>query len=390
MPTYAKPVTRPVMPYFSSGPTKKRPGWSETSLSDACTSRSHRSQPAKQKINQAMKLARDILGLPSDYRIGIVPGSDTGAVEMAMWSLLGARGVEVLAWESFGKDWINDVTNQLKIGPITRTVLYGQLPDLHGVDFNNDVVFTWNGTASGVKVPNGDWIRDDRSGLTIVDATSACFAMDLPWHKLDVTTFSFQKSLGGEGSHGVLILSPRAVERLETYVPIWPLPKLFRLTDKGKLNEGIFSAATINTPSMLVVEDAIDALNWAKSIGGLPALIARSDASLKAIKLWVEKTPFFSFLAEDPATISNTSVTLSIVDPWFIWLDEAEKAATASKLIKCLEEEGVALDIASYRDAPPGVRIWAGPTVETSDVEALLPWLDWAYDQLRQSSQAAT
>ncbi|MDC1382444.1 phosphoserine transaminase [Candidatus Puniceispirillum sp.] len=386
MPTYAKPAIRPVMPYFSSGPTKKRPGWSSASLNGACTSRSHRSELAKQKINQTTTLARDILGLPVDYRIGIVPGSDTGAVEIAMWSLLGARGVEVLAWESFGKDWINDVANQLKINPIIRTALYGQLPDLGAVDFNNDVVFTWNGTASGVKVPDGDWIRDDRAGLTIADATSACFAMDLPWRKLDVVTFSFQKSLGGEGSHGVLIVSPRAVKRLETYVPNWPLPKLFRLTTKGKLNEGIFGAATINTPSMLVIEDAIDALNWAKSIGGLPALIARSDASLAAIKSWVEKTPYFGFLAENPTTISNTSVALSIVDPWFVKLDGAKKANIASKLIKCLEKEGVAFDVASYRDAPPGIRIWVGPTVETTDVKALLPWLDWAYARILQTS----
>ena len=389
MSTYAKPAIRPIMPYFSSGPTKKRPGWSSASLDDACINRSHRSELAKQKINQATTLARDVLGLPGDYRIGIVPGSDTGAVEIAMWSLLGARGVEVLAWESFGKDWINDVANQLKINPIIRTALYGQLPDLGAVDFNNDVVFTWNGTTSGVRVPDGDWICDDRAGLTIADATSACFAVDLPWHKLDVVTFSFQKSLGGEGSHGVLILSPRAVERLETYVPNWPLPKLFRLTTKGKLNEGVFGAATINTPSMLVIEDAIDALHWAKSIGGLPALIARSDASLAAIKSWVEKTPYFDFLAEDPKTISNTSVALSIVDPWFVRLDVAEKATTASKLITCLEKEGVAFDVASYRDAPPGIRIWVGPTVETTDVEALLPWLDWGYARILQTSAAA-
>ena len=389
MSTYAKPDIRPAMPYFSSGPTKKRPGWSSASLDDACTSRSHRSEMAKQKITQTTTLARDILGLPGDYRIGIVPGSDTGAVEIAMWSLLGARGVEVLAWESFGKDWINDVTNQLKINPIIRTALYGQLPDLGAVDFNNDVVFTWNGTTSGVRVPDGDWICDDRAGLTIADATSACFAMNLPWCKLDVVTFSFQKSLGGEGSHGVLILSPRAVKRLETYVPNWPLPKLFRLTTKGKLNEGVFGAATINTPSMLVIEDAIDALNWAKSIGGLPALIARSDASLAAIKSWVEKTPYFDFLAVDPTTISNTSVALSIVDPWFVRLGGAEKATTASKLIACLEKEGVAFDVASYRDAPPGIRIWVGPTVETTDVKALLPWLDWAYARIVQTSSAA-
>ena len=381
MSTYAKPANRPVMPYFSSGPTKKRPGWSPAALEDACTGRSHRSAPAKDKIKTAMNLAREILGIPDDYRIGIVPGSDTGAVEMAMWSLLGARGVEVLAWESFGKDWVTDAVSQLKIDPITRIAPYGQLPDLRAVDFNNDVIFTWNGTAAGVKVPNGDWIPDNRTGLTIADSTSACFAMDLPWQKLDVVTFSFQKSLGGEGGHGVLILSPRAVERLESYTPSWPIPKLFRLTAKGKLNEGIFGAATINTPSMLVIEDAIDALNWAKSIGGLSAF--------DAVKSWVDKTPYFRFLAQDPATISNTGITLSITDPWFVALDDAEKATVASRLEKALQEEGVALDAASYRDAPPGLRIWAGPTVEPSDVEALLPWLDWAYAKIRQAAAAA-
>ncbi len=380
---YNKPLVRPVMPYFSSGPTKKRPGWSFTALDHACISRSHRSKLAKQKINHAMLQARSILDVPDTYRIGIVPGSDTGAVEMAMWSMLGARGVEVLAWESFGKDWLNDVVNQLKINAVTRVAPYGQLPDLGAVDFTNDVVFTWNGTASGVRVPNGNWIPDDRVGLTIVDATSACFAMELPWHKLDVVTFSFQKSLGGEGGHGVLILSPRAVERLETYVPEWPIPKLFRLTLKGKLNDGIFDATTINTPSMLVVEDAIDALNWAKSIGGLPALKARSEASLDIVKAWVETTPFFGFLAEDPETISNTSITLSITDSWFVGLGDTEKSTTASQLMNLIESEGVALDVASYRDAPPGIRIWAGPTVESSDVAALLPWLDWAYAEIK-------
>ena len=381
---YAKPSVRPAMPYFSSGPTKKRPGWSSTLLDDACTSRSHRSKPAKQKINDAMILARDILGLPDTYRIGIVPGSDTGAVEMTMWSMLGARGVEVLAWESFGWDWLNDAVHQLKIDPITRVVPYGQLPDLGAVNFANDVLFTWNGTTSGVKVPNGGWIPDDRAGLTIADATSACFAMEIPWDKLDAVTFSFQKSLGGEGGHGVLILSPRAVERLETYVPNWPIPKLFRLTAKGKLNEGIFGTTPINTPSMLAVEDAIDALKWAKSIGGLPALIARSEASLDVVKAWEKITPFFSFLAKDPSTVSNTSITLSISDPWFVGLNDAEKAVVASQVTKRLENEGVALDLASYRDAPPGIRIWAGPTVETSDIAALLPWLDWAYAEIAQ------
>ena len=384
MSPYTKPSIRPAAPYFSSGPTKKRPGWSATVFDDACTSRSHRSKPAKQKINNAMMLARDILGLPDSYRIGIVPGSDTGAVEMAMWSMLGARRLEVLAWESFGRDWLNDAVNQLKIDPIIRVVPYGQLPDLRAVDFANDVLFTWNGTTSGVKVPDGGWIPDDRSGLTIADATSACFAMELPWDKLDAVTFSFQKSLGGEGGHGVLILSPRAVERLETYVPNWPIPKLFRLTSEGKLNEGVFGETTINTPSMLAVEDAVDALNWAKSIGGLPALIARSEANLDVVKAWEKTTPFFSFLAEEPATISNTSITLSITDPWFVELSDAEKAAIASRLTNRLENEGIAFDVASYRHAPPGIRIWAGPTVETSDIAALLPWLDWAFAEIAQ------
>ena len=381
----AKPVNKPFMPYFSSGPTKKRPGWKPQYLSNACISRSHRSEPAKQKIKQAVSLMRDILGLPRDYRLGIVPGSDTGAVEMAMWSLLGARGVQVLAWESFGKAWLSDVIDQLKIDAVTSVAPYGQLPDLDSVDFNNDVLFTWNGTASGVKVPDGNWISDNRAGLTIADATSACFAMELPWHKLDVVTFSFQKSLGGEAGHGVLILSPRAVERLETYIPKWPMPKLFRLANDCKFNEGIFGVATINTPSMLVVEDAIDALNWAKSIGGLPALIARSEANLTVVKKWVKTSPFFCFLAQDPATVSNTSITLSITDKWFVGLNDIEKATTTRQLIKCLEDEGVALDAASYRDAPFGIRIWGGPTVETVDVVALLPWLDWAYGKIAKS-----
>jgi len=389
MTTHPKPANRPVTPYFSSGPTTKRPGWSPASLSNACTGRSHRSKPAKDRINDAMALARDVLGLPDDYLIGIVPGSDTGAVEMAMWSLLGARGVEVLAWEAFGKDWVVDAVSQLKIDPITRTAPYGQLPDFGAVDFNNDVVFTWNGTAAGVKVPNGDWIPDDRAGLTIADATSACFAMDLPWRKLDVVTFSFQKSLGGEAAHGVMILSPRAVERLNTHTPPWPVPKLFRLTAKGAFNKSIFAGATINTPSMLVVEDAIDALTWAKSIGGLPALIARSEASLDAVRAWVETSPYFEFLAEDPATIANTGITLKITDPWFVSLDDDSQAAIAAELDKRLQDEGVAFDAASYRDAPPGIRIWAGPTVETRDVAALLPWLDWAYAETLAAADVA-
>jgi phosphoserine aminotransferase len=327
-----------------------------------------------------MKLARAILGLPDDYIIGVVPGSDTGAVEMALWSLLGARGVDVLAWESFGKDWVNDVVNELKISPVTlHEAPYGRLPELSAVDFSNDVVLTWNGTTSGVKLPDGDWIADDRDGLVIADATSACFAMNLPWLKLDVITFSFQKALGGEGAHGVMVLSPRAVERLETYVPPWPLPKLFRLTSKGVFNSGIFNGHTINTPSMLVIEDALDALLWAQSIGGLPALIDRSEACLAAIKHWVKASSVFGFLAEDPKTISNTSVTLSIIDPWFLNLGALQKTKFIAAVLACLESEEIAYDVAAYRDAPLGLRIWAGPMIDVDDIAALLPWIDWAY-----------
>jgi len=329
-----------------------------------------------------MRLARTLLGLPDDYLIGIVPGSDTGAVEMAMWSLLGPRGVEVLAWEAFGKDWVTDAVSQLKIDPVTHVTPYGKLPDLRKVNFTNDVIFTWNGTAAGVKVPNGDWIADDREGLTIADATSACFAMDLPWQKLDVVTFSFQKSLGGEAAHGVMVLSPRAVDRLNSHTPSWPVPKLFRMTAKGKFSAGIFAGATINTPSMLVIEDAIDAMTWAQSIGGLPALIKRSEDSLELVKDWVKVSPYYDFLAEDPATISNTGITLKITDTWFVSQNDDKKAEIAAAIDKLLQAEGVALDAASYRDAPPGIRIWAGPTVEPSDVALLLPWLDWAYAQI--------
>jgi phosphoserine aminotransferase len=389
MTTHPKPAVRPATPYFSSGPTTKRPGWSPASLNNAILGRSHRSKPAKDRINEAMRLARDLLGIPEDYLIGIVPGSDTGAVEMAMWSMLGARGVEVLAWEAFGKDWVVDAVSQLKIDPVTHVAPYGQLPDLSKVDFNNDVVFTWNGTAAGVRVPNGDWIADDRAGLTIADATSACFAMELPWHKLDVVTFSFQKSLGGEAAHGVMILSPRAVARLDSHTPPWPVPKLFRLTSKGKFNKSIFTGATINTPSMLVIEDAIDTMNWAQSIGGRSALIARSEASLEAVKAWVKTSPHFDFLAEDPATISNTGITLKIIDPWFVSLDDAQKAEVAAALDNLLQAEGVAFDAASYRDAPPGLRIWAGPTVDPDDVAALLPWLDWAYGEILTTADVA-
>ena len=375
-----KPAMRPALPFFSSGPTTKRPGWSPNILSDAVLGRSHRSKAAKSKITETMQLAREILQMPDDYLIGIVPGSDTGAVEIALWSMLGARGVDVLAWESFGKDWVNDIVGQLRLDDVTlHQAPYGQLPDLAAVNFANDVVLTWNGTTSGVKLPDGDWIADDREGLVIADATSACFAMQLPWTKLDVVTFSFQKAIGGEGAHGVTILSPRAVERLNLYTPPWPIPKLFRLTKNGAFNASIFNGNTINTPSMLVIEDALDALLWAQSIGGLPALIDRSEACLAAIRRWVDASSIFGFLAEHPATISNTSVTLSIIDPWFAALDAAEKAGFAAALAARLDAEGVGYDLGSYRDAPAGLRIWAGPMVDVRDVEALLPWIDWAY-----------
>jgi len=380
MTTHPKPALRPAKPFFSSGPTIKRPGWSPEVLEGAVLGRSHRSKHAKAKIMQTMDLARQILGLPDDYLIGIVPGSDTGAVEIALWSMLGARGVDVLAWESFGKDWVNDIVNQLQIGNVTvHQAAYGALPDLAAVNFDNDVVLTWNGTTSGVKLPHGNWIADDRKGLVIADATSACFAMELPWSKLDVVTFSFQKAIGGEGAHGVMILSPRAVERLNSYTPSWPTPKLFRLTSKGKFNAAIFSGNTINTPSLLVIEDALDALLWVQSIGGLPALIERSESCLSAIKRWVEESSTFGFLAETPATISNTSVTISIIDPWFTALENEQKSAFAAALAARLAAEDVGYDLASYRDAPAGLRIWAGPMVDVKDIESLLPWIDWAY-----------
>ncbi|MQX34990.1 phosphoserine transaminase [Roseospira navarrensis] len=374
-----KPATRPVRPDFSSGPCAKRPGWSPAALSNALVGRSHRSKPGKARINTVVDKSRALLGLPDDYRIGIVPASDTGAVEMALWSLLGQRGVEMLAWESFGSGWVTDVAKQLKLTDCrTLTADYGELPDLSQVDFDCDVVFTWNGTTSGVCVPNGDWIPADRSGLTICDATSAAFAMDLPWDKLDVVTYSWQKVLGGEAQHGILILSPRAVARLESYTPPWPLPKLFRMTKGGTLNEGIFKGETINTPSMLAVEDALDALTWAETIGGLDGLKARTRANLKAVEDWVAKTDWVDFLAADPATRSSTSICLKVVADWFTALPEDAQAKAAKRMVALLDAEGVAYDIGAYRDAPAGLRIWGGATVETADMEALLPWLDWA------------
>lgn len=381
-----KPLAAPRRPEFSSGPCAKRPGWNTDVLSDALLGRSHRSKPGKTKLKYAIEKTREILGVPEGYRIGIVPGSDTGAVEMALWSMLGARGVDMLAWESFGAGWVTDVAKQLQLDDVNiYTAEYGELPDLSKVDTDRDVVFTWNGTTSGVKVPNADWIKDDREGLTICDATSAAFAMDLPFEKLDVVTYSWQKVLGGEAAHGVLILSPRAVERLENYTPSWPLPKIFRLTKGGKLIEGIFEGATINTPSMLCVEDYIDALEWADSIGGLKGLIAKSEANLKVLSDWVDASDWAAFLASDPATISNTSVCLKVVDPWLGGLDADAQAAVPKKLASLLDGEGVAFDIGAYRDAPPGLRIWAGATVEAEDLEALTAWLDWAYGEVKVS-----
>lgn len=379
-----KPGVRPVIPHFSSGPCAKRPGWSLQNLTDAALGRSHRAKVGKAKLKRAIDLTREVLEIPDDYRIGIVPASDTGAVEMALWSLLGSRPVTMLVWESFGEGWLTDVEKQLKLPDVTvLKAPYGELPDLSKVDFATDVVFTWNGTTSGVRVPNGDWIAADREGLTICDATSAAFAQMLDWPKLDVATFSWQKALGSEAAHGMLVLSPRAVERLETYKPAWPLPKIFRLTKGGKLNEGIFAGETINTPSMLCVEDYLDALTWAKSIGGLAATVARSDANAKALADWIRTRPWVDHLASNPQHRSNTSVCLKIVDPAVTRLSGDEQAAFARNLAAMLEKEGVAYDIAFYRDAPPGLRIWCGPTVETRDVEALTPWLDWAFAEVK-------
>jgi phosphoserine aminotransferase len=376
----AKPDIRPSNPRFSSGPCAKRPGWSLEALGGALLGRSHRAKDPKAKLLEVIERSNAILGMPADWRLGIVPASDTGAVEMALWSLLGPRGVDILVWESFSKDWATDVTKQLRLAD-ARVISagYGKLPDLSQVDPARDLVFVWNGTTSGVRLPNADFIRTDREGLAICDATSAAFAMELPWDRLDVVTWSWQKVLGGEAAHGMLALSPRAVARLESHKPAWPLPKIFRMTKEGKVVEGIFRGETINTPSMLAVEDAIDGLRWAESVGGLKGLVARSEANLAAVARWVERTPWVDFLAEDPATRSCTSICLRIAAPWFTALDAEGQAAAAKKLASTLEKEGVALDAASYRDAPPGLRIWGGATVQTADIEALLPWLDWAF-----------
>ncbi|PWR20328.1 phosphoserine transaminase [Zavarzinia aquatilis] len=385
-----KPATRPASPLFSSGPCAKRPGWTTAALDDALVGRSHRSKPGKAKLLKAIEDTRRILKVPADYKIGIVPASDTGAVEMALWSMLGPKPIDMLAWESFGSGWINDVVKQLKLKDVRKIESgYGELPDLSQVDKTHDVVFTWNGTTSGVRVPNGDWIADDREGVTICDATSAAFAMDLPWSKLDVTTFSWQKVLGGEAAHGMIILSPRAVERLTTYSPPWPMPKIFRMTSGGKLSDGIFKGETINTPSMLCVEDYLDALAWADSVGGLDGLIARSEKNLGVLEAWVATSAWAGFLAEDKTIRSCTSVCFKVVDPWALALDADGQAALAKKLADLLDKEGVAYDIGAYRDAPSGLRIWAGATVEASDLEALLPWLDWAYAEVKAQLSAA-
>ena len=390
MTTFPKPDVRPANPNFSSGPCAKRPGWSLEALSGAPLGRSHRARVGKARLERAIELTREVLQVPAGWRIGIVPASDTGAVEMALWSLLGARGVDTVAWESFGAGWITDVVKQLKLPDVRRIEAdYGRLPDLSQIDFSRDVVFTWNGTTSGVRVPNADFIPADREGLTICDATSAAFAQRLDFAKLDVVTFSWQKVLGGEAAHGMLILSPRAVERLESYTPAWPLPKIFRMTKGGKLIEGIFKGETINTPSMLAVEDYIDALEWAKSVGGLDGLVARADANFAAIDAFVEGSGWLANLAVDPATRSNTSVCLSIVDAEIAALDKDAQAAFAKGVATLLDKEGVAFDIGAYRDAPPGLRIWAGATVETADIEALGPWLDWAFATQKASLKAA-
>jgi phosphoserine aminotransferase len=382
-----RPAVQPHNPCFSSGPCAKRPGWDPSALAGALVGRSHRSKAGRARIQEVLDRSRALLGVPDGYRIGIVPASDTGAMEMCLWSLLGARSVDVLAWESFGQGWVTDITKQLKLSDVrVLSADYGKIPDLASVDWSHDVVFTWNGTTSGVRVPGADWIADDREGLAICDATSAVFAMDVPIAKLDVVTYSWQKVLGGEGQHGMLILGPRAIERLQTYKPAWPLPKIFRMTKGGEFMEAIFKADTINTPSMLCVEDALDGLKWAESIGGLPGLVRRSEANLAAVGEWVARTDWVDFLAEDPRTRSCTSICLKIVDPWFTGLEADARAKAAKGVAAILEAEEVAYDIAPYREAPPGLRLWGGATVERSDLEALSPWLDWAWAQVKSGA----
>jgi phosphoserine aminotransferase len=382
--TAAKPAQRPTVPHFSSGPCAKRPGWTPQNLKDAALGRSHRAKLGKARLKQAIELTREVLEVPANYKIGIVPASDTGAVEMALWSLLGARAVTTIAWESFGEGWVSDILKELKLKDVTQLHAgYGDLPDLSKVDCDSDIIFTWNGTTSGVRVPDANWIKADRKGLTICDATSAAFAQPLDWAKLDVVTFSWQKALGGEAAHGMLVLSPRAVERLETYKPAWPLPKIFRMTKGGKLNAGIFEGETINTPSMLCVEDYLDALAWGKSLGGLKALMARADANTKVLADWKARTPWIDFLAKDPATRSNTSVCLKVTDPAITSLSADAQSDFAKKLVALVEKENAGFDFAHYRDAPAGLRIWCGATVEAKDVELLTRWIDWAFAETK-------
>jgi phosphoserine aminotransferase len=382
--TAAKPAQRPIVPHFSSGPCAKRPGWNAQNLKDAALGRSHRAKVGRARLRLAIELTREVLEVPADYRIGIVPASDTGAVEMALWSLLGARPVTTLAWESFGEGWVGDILKELKLKNVTQLHAgYGEIPDLAKVDCDSDIVFTWNGTTSGVRVPNADWIKADRKGLTICDATSAAFAQPLDWPKLDVVTFSWQKALGGEAAHGMLVLSPRAVERLETYKPAWPLPKIFRMTKGGKLNAGIFEGETINTPSMLCVEDYLDALNWGKSIGGLKALMARADANTKVLADWKARTPWVDFLAKDPAIRSNTSVCMKVTDPAITSLTPDLQADFCKKLVALVEKENAGFDFAHYRDAPAGLRIWCGATVDAKDIALLTQWIDWAFAEAK-------
>ena len=380
-----KPDNKPNNPNFSSGPCAKRPGWDVNHLSSASVGRSHRSKPCKSKIQEVCNLSRSILKLPDNYHVAIVPGSDTGAIEMAMWSMLGERPIDILSWESFGEGWVTDVVKQLKLTDVNKISSdYGKIPNLERVDFDKDVIFTWNGTTSGVCVPNAEWIKSDRMGLTFCDATSAVFAMDLDWSKLDVITYSWQKVLGGEAQHGMLILSPRAVERLENYSPPWPLPKLFRLTKNGKFNASIFSGATINTVSMLCIEDVLDSLKWVNDIGGQQELVSRSRNNLRIIEEWVSKTSWVEFLCENNINRSSTSICLSIVDEFFKNLESEQKIKFSKFMVNLLDEEGVAYDIGSYRDAPPGLRIWGGATVEASDIKRLSPWLDWAFYQAKK------
>jgi phosphoserine aminotransferase len=388
--TQQKPATKPKNPRFSSGPTTKRPGWSLDALKGACVGRSHRSKDGKAKLKEVIDLSRETLKIPPDYKIAIVAASDTGAVEMAMWSLLGARPVDVFAWEAFGKDWVTDTVQELKV-PNVRSFVpkYGELPDVTQANPAHDIVFTWNGTASGVRVPNADWISDSREGLTICDATSAVYAMPLPWNKLDVVTYSWQKVLGGEAQHGMLVMSPRALARLASHTPTWPIPKIYRMTKKGKVNDAIFEGEVINTPSMLCVEDAIDALQWVKNLGGAEAMIARTNANYKVLADWIERTPWIDFLAQNPATRSTTSICMVFSDPEFLRLNEESRTAFAKRVNSLLEKEGAALDAGSYRDAPPGLRIWAGGTVQAEDVEALLPWIEWAFETAKSELRAA-